>query len=175
MCQKIEHTSIYKEGALVSDSQQQTYRNPAPTVDVVIVIDNQIVLIERKFTPLGWAIPGGFVDYCEPVEQAAVREAKEETGLDVILEDLLYVYSNPLRDPRKHTMSTVFVASLSPTSAKIPVGADDAKQAKLFALDALPETLCFDHAQILNDYLTFRTSGMRPSPSTMLGRWKKTL
>lgn len=159
----------------MSDSQQKTYRNPAPTVDIIIVIDEQVVLIERKFEPVGWAIPGGFVDYGEPVEQAAVREAEEETRLNVVLEDLLYVYSNPHRDPRKHTMSTVFIASLSATSSKTPVGADDAAQAKLFALTALPETLCFDHAQILNDYLTFRESGTRPSPATMLERWKNTL
>lgn len=173
-CQKFEPPPLHFT-ALWRFALDQIYRNPAPTVDVIILLDDQIVLIERKFEPLGWAIPGGFVDYGEPVENAAVREAKEETGLDVELEDLLYVYSNPHRDPRKHTMSTVFIANVSKTGCRTPRGADDALQAKAFALDSLPEILCFDHAQILNDYLNFRTSGQRPSPATMLERWKKTL
>ncbi|MBA2661842.1 MAG: NUDIX hydrolase [Bradymonadaceae bacterium] len=142
----------------------KTYRNPAPTVDVIIEVAGCIVLIERKNEPRGWAIPGGFVDYGEPVEEAAVREAKEETGLDIKLKDLLYVYSDPSRDPRQHTMSTVFVAEAEGQ----PQGADDALRAELFALDALPAVLCFDHATILKHYLRFRASGQRPSPAEML-------
>ncbi|HEX9934565.1 MAG TPA: NUDIX hydrolase, partial [bacterium] len=83
--------------------------NPAPTADVIIEVTDRIVLIERKYPPTGWAIPGGFVEYGETVEQAAVREAKEETSLDVALIHLLGVYSDPGRDPRSHTITTVFV------------------------------------------------------------------
>lgn len=139
---------------------EKTYRNPAPTVDVIIEIDGKIVLIERKNEPHGWAIPGGFVDYGERVERAAVREAKEETTLDVTLSELLYVYSDPSRDPRLHTMSTVFIATATGT----PEGADDALDARLFSLDALPSLMCFDHGQIIADYQRFKRTGERPSP-----------
>jgi len=135
-----------------------TPRNPFPTVDIIIEIDDQIVLIERKYPPHGWAIPGGFVDYGESVEHAAVREAREETQLDVTLKALLHVYSSPDRDPRKHTMSTVFIA----TAEGVPVADDDAASARLFSLDALPQTMCFDHGQILKDYIAFKQSGRRP-------------
>lgn len=137
------------------------YRNPVPTVDIIIEIDQKIVLIQRRNAPLGWAIPGGFVDEGETVEHAAVREAREETGLEVELEELLYVYSDPARDPRKHTMSTVFVARANGA----PVAADDAADAQLFAPDELPQPLAFDHAQILADYRRFRRDGQRPSPA----------
>lgn len=137
-----------------------TYRNPTPTVDVIIELSDGIVLIERRHEPLGWAIPGGFVDHGESVENAAIREAKEETTLDVTLTDLLYVYSNPDRDARQHTMSTVFVATASGT----PMAADDAKALRVFGLDALPDRLCFDHRRILDDYLVFRSTGRRPTP-----------
>jgi len=130
------------------------YRNPIPTVDIIIEVEGGIVLIERKNPPHGWAIPGGFVDYGETVEVAAVREAKEETGLDVELTRLLGVYSDPLRDPRSHTISTVFVA----TAAGRPVADDDAADAGVFTEDILPGDIAFDHRKILEDYFKTRNS-----------------
>lgn len=144
-----------------------TYRNPTPTVDIIIELpDERIVLIERKNPPRGWALPGGFVDEGECVEHAAVREALEETELEVTLTELLYVYSNPARDPRQHTMSTVFVG----TSTGTPIAADDASAVACFALDELPQDLCFDHAEILHDYVHFKSSGERPSPAKKLAQ-----
>ena len=128
------------------------YRNPLPTVDIIIETEGGIVLIERKNPPFGWAIPGGFVDYGESVEACAVREAKEETGLDVHLADLLYVYSRPDRDPRHHTLTTVFLA----TADGRPVAADDAKSAGVFHQQTLPEPIVFDHAGILADFFRYR-------------------
>lgn len=127
------------------------YRNPVPTVDIIIEINGGIVLIERKNPPHGWALPGGFVDYGESFEQAAVREAKEETCLDVALVRQFHTYSAPDRDPRQHTASTVFVA----TADGLPQGSDDALQAKVFTRDLLPQ-LVFDHARILEDYFDNR-------------------
>lgn len=124
------------------------HRNPLPTVDIIIEVKGGIVLIERKNPPFGWAIPGGFVDYGESVEDCAVREAREETGLNVRLKDLLYVYSRPDRDPRHHTLTTVFIA----TADGQPVAADDAKAAGVFSARTLPAPLAFDHADILADY-----------------------
>ena len=127
------------------------FRNPFPTVDIIIEVnDTGIVLIKRKNPPHGWAIPGGFVDYGETVEETGVREAKEETGLDVELTRLLGVYSDPDRDPRVHTVSTVFVARASGT----PVGLDDAAEARVFTRDNLPDDLAFDHRSILDDYFS---------------------
>lgn len=126
----------------------ERYKNPIPTVDIIIEMDGGIVLIERKNPPYGWAIPGGFVDYGESVEETAVREAKEETSLNVKIVSLLGVYSDPNRDPRFHTISTVFVAEATGQ----PKAADDAKQIGLFREQSLPEELAFDHAKILNDY-----------------------
>ncbi|MCI5141059.1 MAG: NUDIX hydrolase [Candidatus Electrothrix sp. ATG1] len=123
------------------------YKNPTPTVDIIIEVAEGIVLIERKNPPLGWALPGGFVDYGESFEDAAVREAKEETGLDVTLVRQFHTYSSPDRDQRQHTASTVFIA----TAQGIPVGADDAKQAQVFTQESLPE-LAFDHLRIILDY-----------------------
>ena len=130
------------------------YQNPVPTVDIIIELDHQIVLIERKNPPYGWAIPGGFVDYGETVETAAVREAKEETSLDVELVSLLGVYSDPTRDARMHTISTVYVAQGNGT----PRAADDAKSLQLFKIDNLPPELAFDHRHILDDYLAWKKS-----------------
>ena len=124
------------------------YRNPAPTVDIIIAYGGGIVLIRRKNPPYGWALPGGFVDYGESVEQAAVREAKEETNLEVQGLTLLGVYSDPARDPRGHTISTVFTAR----GRGDLTGQDDAAEAAVFTLDHLPEPLAFDHARILADY-----------------------
>ena len=125
----------------------KTYKNPLPTVDIIIEIDDGIVLIERKSPPLGWALPGGFVDYGESLEHAALREAKEETGLEVILSGQFHCYSNPDRDTRFHTITTVFTATATGT----PHGADDAKQARIFTQENLPP-LVFDHCDILQDY-----------------------
>ncbi len=136
------------------------YRNPTPTVDIVIRVGEGIVLIRRRNPPHGWALPGGYQDEGETCEAAARREAMEETGLDVTLEDLLYVYSDPKRDPRQHTMSVVFTARATGE----PIGMDDAEEARIFTLDSLPTDLAFDHRQILEDYRRFVELGLRPSP-----------
>lgn len=123
------------------------YRNPVPTVDIIIESGGGIVLIKRKNPPFGWALPGGFVDYGESFETAARREAKEETGLDVELIRQFHTYSDPDRDPRQHTASTVFIARAEGT----PKAGDDAAEARIFTSDDLPP-LAFDHAKILDDY-----------------------
>lgn len=127
------------------------YKNPAPTVDVIVALKGGVVLIKRKNPPLGWALPGGFVDYGESLEQAAVREALEETGLAVKLIRQFHTYSAPDRDPRQHTISTVFVA----TAEGKPVAGDDAAEAAVFHEKNLPP-MAFDHARILDDYFTGR-------------------
>lgn len=123
-------------------------RNPLLTVDAIIEIDNGIILIKRKNPPAGWAIPGGFVDYGETLEEAAIREMKEETSLDVNLGRQFHTYSNPDRDPRHHTVSTIFIATATGT----PKAADDAIDIGIFTKDNLPEDIAFDHRQILEDY-----------------------
>lgn len=128
------------------------YRNPVPTVDAIIEIGDRIVLIERKNPPYGWALPGGFVDYGECLEDAVVREAKEETGLDVELIRQMHTYSDPRRDARQHTLSTVYVARASGE----PRGMDDAARAGLFNPRDLPEQMAFDHREIIGDYLSGR-------------------
>ncbi len=125
-----------------------TYRNPFPTVDIIIRQGDSIVLIERKNEPRGWALPGGFVDYGESLETAATREAQEETGLELAGLRQFRAYSEPGRDPRQHNISMVFTAEGRGELR----GGDDAAQAKLFPLDALPQPLCFDHAEIIADY-----------------------
>lgn len=135
-----------------------TYRNPAPTVDVVIEREGHVVLILRKNPPPGWALPGGFVEYGERLEDAAVREAKEETGLDVTLTALLGVYSDPARDPRQHTVATVYVGR----AEGAPIGGDDAAEARFFHESDLPVDIAFDHRAILADYFTFAKTGRRP-------------
>lgn len=136
-------------------------RNPYPTVDCVILLpDERIVLVERRNPPHGWALPGGFVDAGESLERAAVREAKEETGLDVRLEEQFFTYSDPGRDPRMHTISTVYLARAEGE----PRGGDDAKDARAFSWDALPP-LAFDHGRILEDVRRYLTTGRRPRPA----------
>jgi 8-oxo-dGTP diphosphatase len=146
----------------VSDVSTAAYRNPKPTVDVVVELVGRpgtVVLIARRHPPLGWALPGGFVDDGELLADAAVREAREETGLTIELTELFHAYSDPARDPRQHTISTVFLARAD----GVPVGSDDAALAQVFALDALP-ALVFDHATILADYIAYRADGRRPPP-----------
>ncbi len=131
----------------------EAYRNPFPTVDLIIEVDEQIVLIRRKNPPLGWALPGGFVDYGESLEEAAVREALEETGLKVELTCQFYTYSSPDRDPRFHTITTVYIAKAQGN----PQGADDAAEARLFPPEEIPfSELVFDHADIIADYLLWK-------------------
>ena len=135
-------------------------RHPLLTVDIIIEVSGGVVLIERKNPPHGWALPGGFVDYGESIERAAMREAKEETSLDVRLVEQFYTYSDPGRDPRHHTVSTVFVASANGA----PCGADDAKTAGVFSENQLPAPIVFDHSRILSDYFHFKRTGERPKP-----------
>jgi 8-oxo-dGTP diphosphatase len=135
----------------------KSYRNPLPTVDVVIELPEGIVLIERRNEPFGWAIPGGFVDYGESLEHAAQREMLEETALEIKISDLrlLGCYSDPARDKRSHNISTVYVAKAAGT----PRSGDDAAGIGVFTLDALPEPLCFDHGKILSDYRKRKLEG----------------
>jgi 8-oxo-dGTP diphosphatase len=136
-----------------------TPRNPFPTVDTIIEMEGGgIVLIRRKNPPPGWALPGGFIEYGESAEAAAMREAREETSLEVQLVELFHVYSEPTRDPRHHTIATVFIGRAKGT----PRGADDAAEAAVFAEHALPAPLAFDHAKILADYFTYKRTGQRP-------------
>jgi 8-oxo-dGTP diphosphatase len=136
---------------------------PLLAADAIVELSDRpgrpIVLIERRNPPYGWAIPGGFVDVGERVERAAVREAREEIGLDVTLATLLGIYSDPARDPRGHTVTAVYVAEAQGE----PRAQDDALDLRVFPVDALPEGLAFDHAQVLADYLLWRAEG-RPAP-----------
>ena len=133
----------------------KAYRNPFPTVDIIIEMDDGIVLIKRKNPPFGWALPGGFVDYGESLEASAVREAKEETSLDVTLVSEFGAYSEPDRDPRMHTITVVFIAKAEGE----PQAADDAAEIGIFYKDTLPEKLAFDHGSILQDYFASQTAG----------------
>ncbi len=130
-----------------------SYKNPVPTVDIIIETGKGIVLIERANLPYGWALPGGYVDYGESLEEAACREALEETGLNIELLGQFHTYSDPSRDARQHNISTVFIAKaeglLKPGS--------DAKGAQIFR--DIPESLVFDHATILKDYFQWRDGG----------------
>jgi len=133
---------------------------PPVAADVIIEIGERIVLIERLNEPHGWALPGGFVDYGETVEQAAIREMREETSLEVELTDLLGIYSDPTRDPRGQTISVVYIGR----GRGALRAADDAKNAALFLPHQPPAPLAFDHATIVRDYLRFKQSGQRPGP-----------
>lgn len=128
------------------------YKNPIPTADIIIEHEKGIVLVKRKNPPMGWALPGGFVDYGESLEAAAIREAKEETGLKIKLIRQFHTYSDPGRDPRHHTITTVYIAK---GKGNLKAG-DDAKDAGVFQKDNLPSPLMFDHKKILNDYFKRR-------------------
>ncbi len=129
------------------------YKHPIPTVDIIIEIEREngkegIILIKRKNPPYGWALPGGFVDCGESLEEAAVREAKEETSLDIKLKSQFHTYSDPKRDPRKHTISTVYVAAAQGK----PKAQDDAQDIGIFTKEEINFPLAFDHQKILADY-----------------------
>jgi ADP-ribose pyrophosphatase YjhB (NUDIX family) len=129
----------------------EVYKNPIPTVDIIIEIESKgIVLIKRENPPYGWAIPGGFVDYGETLEEAAVREAKEETNLDIELKRQFHTYSDPKRDPRHHTISAVYIA----TGKGMLQAKDDASEIGIFTELNLPDIIAFDHRSILNDYFS---------------------
>ena len=131
---------------------KQTYKNPLVTVDIIIEIENKIILIERANPPYGWALPGGFVDYGEALESAAIREAKEETSLEVVLEEQFHTYSDPGRDPRHHAITTVFIGK----GMGVPKPADDAKQLGMFSKHRLPAPIVFDHQEIISDYFRYK-------------------
>ena len=139
-------------------------KTPSLTTDIIIELrdrpDVPIVLIRRKYPPHGWALPGGFVEVGESLDNAAVREAEEETALRVTLKILLGCYSDPRRDPRSHTASAVYVAE----GEGEPRAQDDAAGVAVFSPEALPSPLVFDHARILRDYLVWRQQGKLPAP-----------
>ena len=152
-----EGTMSYRELTCPAcGAKVREYRNPFPTVDVIIELAAGIVLIERKNEPFGWALPGGFVDYGESVEEAAIREAREETSLAISNLRLVGCYSDPLRDPRHHTISIVFAAEGHGT----PRAGDDAAGLGIFPTHAVPSPLCFDHGKILADYLRNKGKGV---------------
>jgi 8-oxo-dGTP diphosphatase len=132
-------------------------RTPSATVDVVVLLPgDRLVLVERRHEPHGWALPGGFVDVGETLAAAAAREVREETGLEVRLAEQFHAYSDPRRDPRRHTISAVFIGAADGE----PAGGDDAAQARAFAWHALPP-LAFDHAEILADVRRYLLTGAR--------------
>ena len=133
---------------------------PPLAADVIAEVGDRVVLIERKHFPLGWAIPGGFVEFGETVEQAAVRELFEETSLEVELRVLLGVYSRPDRDPRGQTVTVVYAGRARGT----PHARDDAIGVGLFIPGEPPAPLAFDHAEILADYIRFLQTGELPAP-----------
>ncbi len=138
---------------------EKNNKSPKITVDGIININNNIVLVKRKYEPYKdyWAFPGGFVNYGETVEEAVIREILEETNLKTKIVNLLGVYSNPNRDPRGHTISIVYVLEpVNNSNNIIPKGGDDAKEAKLFNISEIPNiNLAFDHKQIYYDYLEY--------------------
>ena len=133
---------------------------PLITVDAIIQLPNEnIVLVKRKYPPSGWAIPGGFVDPGESLAEAVRREAREETSLDIEVVSIFHVYSKPWRDPRGDTVSVVYYA----TAEGCPEGGDDAEKAVAFAPDDLPDVLAFDHRKIIQQFLLWKKTGIKPS------------
>ena len=141
---------------------ERRVKTPLVTADTIIRYNRGIVLVERRNEPHGWALPGGFVEMGESVEQAARREAREETSLDVELIEQFHVYSKPGRDTRFHTVTVVFIADAKSGVLK---GQDDAKRAEVFLEATLPERIAFDHREIVGDYFTYVKTGKRPSVS----------
>jgi 8-oxo-dGTP diphosphatase len=140
---------------------------PSPTADVIVELAaGGIVLVARRFPPPGWAIPGGFIDVGESAETAAIREVREETGLAVTLVELFGVYSDPTRDPRRHTLTVVYVGRAD----GVPRAGDDAADARALTETTLPSPLAFDHGRILADYFRYRRTGERPPLPSVPGR-----
>lgn len=136
-------------------------RHPRITVDAILEWPGRrVILITRRFLPSGLALPGGFVEWGETLEDACRRDVLEETGLSILSLRQFHSYSAPGRDPRHHTISVVFLARAEGT----PRAGDDAAGIHIVSLDALPETLCFDHAEILADYRSGRW-GIGPEPT----------
>jgi O-acetyl-ADP-ribose deacetylase (regulator of RNase III)/ADP-ribose pyrophosphatase YjhB (NUDIX family) len=132
---------------------QKLQRGPFTTVDAIIEVEDGIVVIERSNPPFGFALPGGFVDYGESLEQAVTREAKEETGLDLLDLKQFHTYSEPNRDPRFHTIGTVFIAKAKGK----PRAGDDAAGLEVVNLKEIAKLdFAFDHKQIIQDYLAYR-------------------
>jgi 8-oxo-dGTP diphosphatase len=146
-----------------SKTMGKQYRNPFPTVDIIIEQEKGIVLILRRNEPQQWAIPGGFCDYGESLEQAAVREAREETGLTVELIEQFHTYSDPRRDPRQHNITTVYIAR---AIGGTPQAQDDAQEIGVFTEADLPAELAFDHDRILKDYFLYKKTGQRRALGT---------
>jgi ADP-ribose pyrophosphatase YjhB (NUDIX family) len=140
------------------DTLVKEFRNPFPTADIIIELDEGIILILRRNEPRQWAIPGGFCDYGESLEAAAVREAREETGLDVELVEQFHTYSDPRRDPRQHNITTVYIARAIGGTLQAQ---DDAQDIGIFSEDDLPPHLAFDHDEILKDYFFYKKTGQR--------------
>jgi len=139
--------------ASATNMNPETPRRPRIAVDLIIEMEgDRIVLIRRRNPPHGWALPGGFLEYGESLEAAAVREGQEETGLAVELIQQLHTYSDPARDPRGHTVSTVFIAR----AHGMPRAGDDAGDVRTVSLAELPAPLAFDHEKILADYLALQ-------------------
>ncbi|MBD3369366.1 NUDIX domain-containing protein [Candidatus Fermentibacteria bacterium] len=135
-------------------------RTPELTVDAIIELDDgKVVLVERKNFPPGWAIPGGFVDPGETLAEAVRREALEETSLRIDVREIFHVYSQPSRDPRGHTVSVVYHC----TASGEPEGGDDARTARAFSPDSLPEDIAFDHDKVLSQFFSWKKTGRKPS------------
>ncbi|MDQ2685920.1 MAG: NUDIX hydrolase [Thermoproteota archaeon] len=135
------------------------YKNPTPTVDIIIQKESKILLIKRKKDPFKnmMALPGGFVNEGETVEEAAKREIREETSLEIRLLDILGVYSDPNRDPRKHIMTTVFVGEIESSKDVEAVAGDDASDVVWLDLESIEKHVFgFDHKKIINNYLKWR-------------------
>ena len=142
--------------------EKQQHKNPTPTVDTIIQKGTKVLLVERKKDPFKqmMVLPGGFINEGERAEDAAIREVKEETSLDIVLVNILGVYSDPTRDPRGHIMSTVFIGKISNKSdKKEPIAGDDAATTKWVDLESIEEeTLGFDHQKILMDFKEWKQS-----------------
>jgi 8-oxo-dGTP diphosphatase len=135
------------------------YKNPTPTTDVIITREEEILVVKRKRNPFKdeLAIPGGFVNQNETVEQAAVREIMEETALPIRLKEILGVYSDPKRDPRKHIITTVFIGEIIGNKKIEPVAGDDASAIKWISIGSISDfKFAFDHKKILNDFVRWK-------------------